>query len=468
MSRFNHKLNVLLLNPPGSKLYIRDNYCSFSAKADYYWPPIDFLVLSGILKQAFNVFILDCIIDNISEDKCLQSMADLKIQVVIFLTGTASWVEDIRFMQRVYKNFHLHKIIAIGGHLLKEYRRVLAEYDFLDAVLTNYAINNIVDYLQNESIDKLENIQTRLNCNNHIKPSLEFSYPVPLYEKFNLEKYKNPFAKNKTCVSVLTTYGCPFKCSFCIGSSLGYAKRNSNNLLFELKHIKKTGIREIWFNDCTFNINEKHVKDVCRLLIDWEFSFSWFCQCHAGNISADMVKLMKQAGCHTVQLGIESASDRILTRYNKKITVANVRSSVELFKKYGIKILGYFMLGLPDESESEIKQMIKLAKELDCDYASFSIATPDFGTELREECIREGWIETDAHNFDSSQDTVINYGIVQPQKIIALRNLAVKQFYLRPAYIFKKLITVTNLREIKILLFNGLKLIINSFFCKKT
>jgi len=65
----NNKTKVLLLNPPGDKLYLRDEYCSAVSKADYYWPPIDLLVLSGILSDKYEVEVIDAIVEKLSPEK---------------------------------------------------------------------------------------------------------------------------------------------------------------------------------------------------------------------------------------------------------------------------------------------------------------------------------------------------------------------------------------------------------------
>ena len=68
---------ILLLNPPGKKRYLRDQYCSSSAKADYYWPAIDLLVLSGILSRDFNIEVVDAIVQKMSAEQTIRFIEDL-------------------------------------------------------------------------------------------------------------------------------------------------------------------------------------------------------------------------------------------------------------------------------------------------------------------------------------------------------------------------------------------------------
>ena len=95
--------SVLLLNPPGDKLYIRDYYCSFSSKADYYWPPQDLIVLSGILSEKYKVEVIDAIINKISKEKCLDKILNSDYKAIIFTTGTATMTSDMELMEKVKK-----------------------------------------------------------------------------------------------------------------------------------------------------------------------------------------------------------------------------------------------------------------------------------------------------------------------------------------------------------------------------
>ncbi|MFA9454076.1 MAG: hypothetical protein ACERK6_09190, partial [Candidatus Aminicenantaceae bacterium] len=92
---------VLLLNPPGDKLYQRDLYCSNVSKANYYWPSIDLLIQSGILGEAFQVDILDAIVEKLGPDECLAKIRAGGYAAVLFLTGTASWQQDFAFLARI-------------------------------------------------------------------------------------------------------------------------------------------------------------------------------------------------------------------------------------------------------------------------------------------------------------------------------------------------------------------------------
>lgn len=457
---------VLLLNPPASRLYVRDNYCSFTSKADYYWPPIDLLVLSGLLKEELDVHVLDCTIENFETEYCVKYIHDHEIENLIFLTGTASWKEDSAAVAQIHAETAVKRIFAIGGNLLTEHAKYFDEYPFIHGVITNYAFNN-VSRLISEDYEPEHLVNIVMPGKHDPPPSAiqkkRFFYPVPLHEKFPLAKYRNPLVKSHPFASVLTSYGCPYACSFCIGSILDYAQRDIDNFCCEIDTLAHLGINEIMVCDFTFNIGKEHPRNICDAIIENRFDIGWFCQCRCDNVSEDLVVMLKDAGCHTVTLGVESADKDILDRYHKDLTLQKIEDSFRLFKKHKVRTLGYFMIGLPGETEESIKNTIAFAKKLDCDFASFSIATPDIGTSLMSECIEKNWIDKNLDTFDSTFDAVIESSDLSKEKIIKLRNRAVKAFYLRPGYVLAKLADAHSLHDLKNLAANGSKLFFNLF-----
>ena len=106
------KPGVLLLNPPGDKLYIRDYYCSFSSKADYYWPPQDLIALSGVLDAAFDVQVIDAIVPAVPADDALRRVVEKRPRAVIFTTGTATLKSDLALMERIKAALPDVKVVA--------------------------------------------------------------------------------------------------------------------------------------------------------------------------------------------------------------------------------------------------------------------------------------------------------------------------------------------------------------------
>ena len=253
--------------------------------------------------------------------------------------------------------------------------------------------------------------------------------------------------------------GCPYNCAFCTAGAYGYRVREVDNVIEELIYLAKLGIKEILFQDPTFTINKRRVIELCKKIIDNGLNFTWSCNADIKSMDEEKIYWMKKAGCHTVSIGIESGDDSILKKYSKMITVEQIKKVINLLNKYKIRILGYFIIGLPGETKESILKTIKLAKSLKIDIASFSIATPDIGTRLRQESIEKGWIPPDALNFDSSEFPIIETEKLKKEEIWQLRKKAIREFYLRPSYILRRLFQIRSIRDLKITISNAISLL---------
>jgi anaerobic magnesium-protoporphyrin IX monomethyl ester cyclase len=454
--------SVLLLNPPGDKLYIRDYYCSFSSKADYYWPPQDLLVLSGLVGRDYRVEVLDAIIDRVPEADCLERILAEPRRALIFTTGTATMKSDLALMKKVKEARPEMLLVASAGILKFIGRDFLEKHPFLDAALLDFTEPDLLAYLR----EGCARPRRGLLCRDggrlvaaEEKSSPQFEIPVPRHELFPFRKYRIPIARKSPFSVVITSLGCPYHCGFCTAGAYGYRARTIDNVIPELEHLARLGVREILFQDPTLSINTNRVIDLCRKMLDHGLRFSWSCNADIKSLNEDKIAWMKKAGCHTVSVGIESGDDAILEKYSKPISTARIRETVGLLNKYKIAVLGYFILGLPGETREMAEKTIRLARSLKIDVASFAIATPDIGTRLRQEAVARGWIPADLESFDSTEPPLIESGDMTAEEIWGLRRKAVRSFYLRPSTLLRTLGRVRSWRDLRNLVSNALSLL---------
>ncbi|MFC2165144.1 B12-binding domain-containing radical SAM protein [Acidobacteriota bacterium] len=454
------KKRVLLLNPPGDKLYIRDYYCSFSSKADYYWPPQDLIYLSGILDQDFSVQVVDAIINRLSEEQVLDIVLSSEPDAVLFTTGTATMKSDLRLMERIKGKKDI-RIVASAGILKFLGSEFLEKYPVVDAMLLDFTEQNIVPYLLDQGSGPVRGLLFRENGRfvaSDEKPGARFQVPIPRHDLFDFHKYRIPIAKRFPFTVVVTSLGCPYSCGFCAAGAFGYRTRDVDGVIAELKVLAGLGVKEILFQDPTFTINTNRVVEICQKMVDQDLDLTWSCNGDIKSLNEEKIKHMKMAGCHTVSLGIESGSDEILEKYSKMITTQEIKDMIRLLNGYKIRVLGYFIIGLPGDDRESIRETIDLAKQLDIDIASFAIATPDIGTPLRQEALKKGWMGTESDIFDSTDFPVIETETLRKEDVWEMRSRAVKEFYLRPSYLFKKICQIRSLRDVKVAMTNAISL----------
>ncbi len=184
---------------------------------------------------------------------------------------------------------------------------------------------------------------------------------------------------------ILTTRGCPFKCSFC-GCNLIFGKKlrkkSIEKIDQELAYLKNNyGVEGVWIIDDTFTVNREHVTAVSKLLK--KHGLVWGCQSRVNTIDEEMIRIMKENGCIQIDFGVESGSQRILDEIIQKgIKIDQVKKAFELARKYHIRTLANFMIALPTETLEELEMTKKLADQIKADVYIFSIATPLPGTKL--------------------------------------------------------------------------------------
>ncbi|MDT8285815.1 MAG: radical SAM protein [Elusimicrobiales bacterium] len=447
---------VLLLNPPSALVQVRDFYCSVTAKAGYYWAPIDLLVISGRL-PAGAVTVLDAVADRLSPGRALEEAAAAAPRVVISLTSSASMPEDMPFLEELKRRTGC-AVAVCGNVCLDPLPWLLETYPWLDALITDFTSPGIAGYAaaRGKAERPIPGMICRKNggfLDGRAEPSTGggLSYPVPRHELFPLRAYRLPYALNRPIATVMTSYGCPFDCGFCIQGRgvIGYRSRSLPEVVEELARLRSLGARELYFRDPLFGSDRALAEGMC-LEMKRGFSFSWSCDSRVDVIDEGLIKMMKEAGCSLIAFGMETANKSALLRQKKTLGEESLRAAPRLCRKHGVKTAGYFILGLPGEDLESSLETIKFALDSGVDFASFSIASPDFGTRLRMEAIKNGDINPgEFREFDRNCVSRSLCDGLDAAGLEILRKKALRDFYARPSYILRTLAGMRSLNQLK-------------------
>jgi anaerobic magnesium-protoporphyrin IX monomethyl ester cyclase len=240
---------------------------------------------------------------------------------------------------------------------------------------------------------------------------------------------------------VLTDYGCPFRCGFCVMPSLGFALRPLKDVLAELRHLQSLGVRELFFIDQTFGARRERTLALCAALAQPGWKFSWSCFSRTDVTTPELLQAMARAGCHTVIYGVESASAGLLKGLGKSQPAPALRRVLEDCRRAGLRTAATFMLGLPGENEAQTRQTIRLALDLPLDFASFNVAVPRAGTRWHAAALARGAASADLLAYDQTgQGRAWATPELDANRILALRREALRRFYLRPAYWLRRLL----------------------------
>ena len=201
---------------------------------------------------------------------------------------------------------------------------------------------------------------------------------------------------------VFSTRGCPYDCTFC-GSRYIWGRRvrfrSPENIVGEINRLRELGINTVNFEDDTFGVNKKFIKELCLAIKSKCPGTTWGCEIHVNLVDEENISLMKDAGCETISLGIESGNNRILNEIRKNITIEKALAAADVIKRHDIRLRVFFMVGFPQETEETLNDTMRAMKKINADSVIYSIFTPYPGTEAFDFCKQKGLIKDD---FDVS------------------------------------------------------------------
>lgn len=456
-------MRVLLLNPPGQRVYIRDYLCSKTTKSNYLFHPIDLVVLSGTLAERFDVAVLDAIAERLSPAAARARIDAFAPAAIVSLVGSVSWPEDRAFLAD--QAARGRRVIAIGDVLHERAEERLAAEPWLEAALHDFSGEDAALYLEGR-LDAVRAMTLR-----HPDGSIEhrpadrsragglFRVPRPRHELFPRRGYRFSFARAPRFATLLTDYGCPYPCTFCVIGTLGFRVRPVADVLGEVDALRADGVRELFVMDQTFGVQRERALELCAAL-EARGDLSWTAFTRPDRADAELLAAMRRAGCHTLILGVESAADELLAAYQKGYRVEVVRSAFARARAAGLRTVGTFIIGLPEESEASLRATLDLALELELDFLSLNMAVPRFGTPFRARALELGLARPEDLVMDQGgASAFLPTATLDREEMLALKRRAVRRFYLRPGYLLRRLRALTNLHELRAQVREGLALL---------
>ena len=213
-----------------------------------------------------------------------------------------------------------------------------------------------------------------------------------------------------------------------------------DNTLEELHYIYSKGYKQFIFVDDCFTLNRNRAIEICRMMRKEDLDFEWICEGRVDNSSYEINEELAKAGCKILYLGIESATQRILDYYDKRITPKQSVEAVNNGRKAGIDIImGTFILGAPDETRKEIQNTLDFAKKLDIDIPQFNVLGAFPGQDIWDELVAKGIVDIETHWETGVGVSKICSTAVPFLEIVEMIKDAVKEFILRPRFIMRQI-----------------------------
>lgn len=400
-------------------------------------------IAAYLIERGHDVFVYDCLGPDAPFDllKQVKEILAFKPQIVGFSATTSSFLDAACLAQTIKEQSPDTKTVcggvhasALDGILLRNY----TAFDFLAAGEGEEMMAEIADGIEPAAITGLIWRRGEDVVVNEPRPKisdLDF-LPFPAYEKlrgFPRDYHLPLFSYIDTPgATMITSRGCLYQCSYCDRSVFKKGFRyNSADYIYEhMKHLsKKFGVRHINIYDDLFTANRQRIIDLCGKLIRSPLGLNFNCAVRVGFTDDDLLRMLKEAGCLMVSLGIESADPELLKRHKSGVSLDEMRDTVQRIQKAGLRAKGLFMMGLPGETEESIKRTSDFIISLGLDDMNMSKFTPFPGAPLWTTIHEEGTFKEDWPLMNCLNFVFVPKGIASKERMDQLYNEHVKRFY---------------------------------------
>ena len=432
-------MKVTLVNPP------------YPLKAHSHPPfiPLGIAYLGAVAEKAgHEVNVIDCQAEKLDYSSFRQKLSQITPDVV-GVTATTLLYSSAKQIISIAKEIHPDCKTMLGGaHASFWDENALKECPSLDVVVRREGEATFLELL--DRLKSKEGFTGVLGSTfrredgaivrNEDRPFIENldDLPFPAYHLLPLSAFHR---MGKTIFPLTTSRGCVYWCDFCSTVRMfgkGYRMRSPQNVVEEMEKLHKTyGESQFTFYDDAFTVNHDHTRQLCQELKNRKLYVNWDCETRVDMVNRDLLQTMHDAGCMAVWFGVESGSQSILGKMNKKIKTEQTKEAFKIAHEVGLMTIASTVIGFPGETEETAWETINFIKKLNPDDIGFYVATPYPGTPMYDQVSQKGWLRiTDFDKYDTATPTFETPWLTM-DKIRDIRYKAHQQFYLRPSYVLR-------------------------------
>jgi len=471
------RVDVMLVNPPtpDGAIWIRSQHrVGRRSRENMIWPQVSLAQMAALLEPTYSVKVVDAVAERM-DWKTFEALLRSERPRYYVTQLTAPTLQNDLYGTFLAKSVGA-RTLAFGTHLTPMPRETLGPYPSLDYGLRgepDLTLRDLIDHLEGRQFARPASIETLFRKHDAQyqpagleivagrQPDLSFmkglvwrrmgevvvnqdrpfiadldDLPVPLFDRLPLGKYLMPLIKGPFCF-IVTSRGCPAGCTFCI-KHVSYGPtmrvRSPVKLLEEIQVLHDLGVRHIHMYADLFTVNRDQVVGLCRAIIDSGRKITWTCNSRVDFVDREMLQLMAESGCFYISWGLESGNAQILAHARKGVDPERARQSLTWAREAGIGNWGYFIIGLPGETEETIRETIAFSKSLPLDIALFHIAAPYPGTPFFHEVVRNGWFRPGVRweEVDMDGSTVLDYPGLRAERLEYWQKRAFREWAFRP------------------------------------
>ncbi len=446
-------------------------------------PNLGLAYLATALRRAgHDPYIVNAARDALLPDKVAEMIAAGGYGMAGIHVNTAYFSSAAAYARAIKKRCPGIKLVAGGPHAIflpEEIYERIPEFDYVvngEGEETLPALVSLIEQNPAPTIDSLRAIPNMvINDNGRIEYTPRkiiddiktLDQPAwDLLQPNSFSLYPNGIFTMKSRIApTITTRGCPFACTYCgagtaMGKRLRHRDPESVADTFEILR-KEYNIPEVHIFDDNFVCDRNFAVQVCEAIIRRKLDVLWGCTTgiRLDGFDEELVKLMRRAGCYSTGVGIESGSQRVLELMKKKLDLKVVPERIDMLRRNGLRVTGFFILGFPGETIDDMKQTVELALRLNLNRANFFNFTPFPGSCLYDQLKAEGRLEK--LDYDEMYIHSLSYchHTINPKQLIRMQRSAHFRFYLRPKIMFRLLKEIHSYTQVRIIFKRAMKII---------
>jgi radical SAM superfamily enzyme YgiQ (UPF0313 family) len=430
---------VLLINLP----YVVKNIDASRPKIrSFLGFPCGLLSMATYNKDYADIKIIDCDTEIVPLASILRSLQEFKPDIVGLSMMFDNSYKSLAKILEMVKEFYPHMLTILGGAAASySYEEILSEQKNLDAICYSEGEIPLRRLLRLEdSFDQWDMTHpawiTRDKLRNGVAPKIAFienlddvidiDYSLVDPNDYDMQEAFSPFVdhgKHKQFFLV-TSRGCPFSCRFCSNGKIHGKRMRAASVDAIIDHVQRLvheyGMDILTIYDDQLLINMPRAKALFKRLAEFNLRIECPNGLSVRYLDEEMAGLMRRAGMDTASLAIESGSNYVLKELiSKPLELSQVKPAVAALRQNDFFIHGFFVMGMPGETDVHRLQTRRFVEDIDLDWCGFNMATPVRGSRLYDDCINNGWIKKQRIEDIVDKKYIIHVPGTDPEKIEA-------------------------------------------------
>jgi len=455
-------MDIVLINPGDRKQVYQDLGKEYSAIEPPFWVTV---IAAYLRNSGFSVAIIDANAEDISPEETavkVNQLNPLLADVIVYGSQPSASTQNMTIAGKICKILKesTHSKVAIGGlHPSALPKRTLEEesVDFVIEGEGPYTLTSLIQVLKTEKND-YSSIPGLWYYDGFIKnnarapliKNLDEALPIAAWDLLPMQKYR---AHNWHCFdnlenrmpygAIYTSLGCPYSCVFCCINAPfgkpGIRYRNPELVVDEIGIlVNKYGIKNLKIVDELFVLDERHYMTIVDLLIQKGYDLNIWAYARVDTVKKENLQKMKKAGINWLALGIESANPDVRDGAAKKMKINDIKNVVQATQNTGIRVIGNFIFGLPDDNLETMQETFEMAMDLNCEFINLYCAMAYPGSKLYDIAVKEGWkLPKEWHGFSQhSYETLpLPTKYIGAKEVLRFRDDVFHKYYENPRYL---------------------------------